>query len=98
MKVGHHENGRFGTEAEERGHGDERVRDGPVLNRLLEAAEVGKRLRVREHGLSLAVRVEGKAQPVEPRLESHPVSLADAGSSPHADCTNESVDSASVKP
>jgi len=42
----------FRTETQERGHGDDGSRRA-VLNRLLEAAEVGKRLRVREHGLSL---------------------------------------------
>ena len=78
VEISDDENRIFGTQAKERGDRDERVRDGPVLDRCLEAAEVRKRLRVREHGLRMASRVEGKAQPVEPRLESHPVSLAEA--------------------
>ena len=46
MEVGHDEYGIRGAEAKEPGDGDERVRDGPVLERYFETAEGGKRLRM----------------------------------------------------
>jgi hypothetical protein len=65
VEVGDDENRLLRPDAEEHGNGDERIRDGPIFNRRLEAADVRKRLRVGEDGLRAADLVEGGTHAVE---------------------------------
>jgi hypothetical protein len=65
VKVGRDEDRFFGTQAEESGDRRKGVRDRPVLNRRLEAAEVCKRFRVRQNSLRMAASLEGAPQYVE---------------------------------
>ena len=65
VKVGHDKDRFLRTQAEERGDRHKGVRDGPILNRRLEASKVGKRFRVRQNSLRMAACLEGAAQSVE---------------------------------
>jgi len=65
VKVGHDKDRFLGAQAEERGDRHKGVRDGPILNRRLEAAKVGKRFWMRQNSLRMAACLEGAAQSVE---------------------------------
>ena len=57
-----------GLEHEQRGGGHERVRDGPLLDRRIEQAEVRQRLRMAEHRALQAGLGECAAQPIDQLL------------------------------
>jgi hypothetical protein len=59
----------IGLDHEERRSGGEGIGDGPVLKRLLEACEVGKRLGMREDSPLEPLRFEGRPKAIERRRQ-----------------------------